>query len=52
MTLSDLLSKTGVQCIREVSPTTTVVEFKEGGARPASDLEKVLWEILRGRLEP
>jgi hypothetical protein len=51
MTLDQLMSKTGVACIREVSPTTIVIEYTNGSAHPATELERVLWGILRGRLD-
>jgi hypothetical protein len=36
----------GIKNIRTVSPTTTVVEFINGGVRRATDLEVTMWSLL------
>jgi hypothetical protein len=46
MTSNDLQSSTGVSKIRKVSTGTTVIEFSNGGVRPASSLELSLWDLL------
>jgi len=42
MTQAELLSASGVKTIRKVSLGTTVIEFTNGGVRPASGLELLL----------
>lgn len=36
----------GIKNLRTVSPTTTVVEFINGGVRRATDLEVTMWSLL------
>ena len=46
MTKHDLLAATGISNVHKVSENTTVLEFRTGGARPATDVEKRLLAIL------
>ncbi len=50
MTQAELTTTCGVRALREVSPTTTVVEFSNGSVRPATGLEKLLWDVVQTRL--
>jgi hypothetical protein len=48
MALTDLQGITGVAGIRTVSGCTNIIEYKDGGARPATELEVMLWRLLTG----
>lgn len=48
MTRLDVLSAIGASAIRKVSENTTVIEWKKGGARPATDVEQKLLGLLLG----
>ena len=52
MTKLDVLTAAGVSAIREVSENTTVLEFKGGGARPATAVERRLFGLLLGTTSP
>ena len=52
MTRLDVLAAIGATGVREVSEHTTVIEFKRGGARPATDIEKRLLGLLLGTASP
>lgn len=48
MTRDELTQATGVKRIYTVTKTTTVVEYANGYVRPATPLEKRLWQLLKG----
>lgn len=52
MTKLDVFAATGIQDVREVSEHTTVIEFKSGGARPATAVERKLFGLLLGTPSP
>lgn len=47
MTLIDMKDLLGINCIRKVSERTTVVEYKNGYASPATPLEIRMWDLLQ-----
>ena len=48
MTKLDVLSAIGASAVRVVSDNTTVIEWKNGGARPATAVEVKLLGLLLG----
>ena len=46
MSQADLFTMLGISSVHEVSEHTTVIEFKRGGARPATDIERRLFVLL------
>jgi hypothetical protein len=48
MTRLDVLSAIGASAIHVVSENTTVIEWKKGGARPATAVEIKLLGLLLG----
>jgi hypothetical protein len=47
MTMLDILSELGIQGLRKVSDSTTVVELKNGYCYPATQMEERMWNLLR-----
>lgn len=47
MTIFDMKDLLGINTIRKVSDRTTVVEYKDGSAFPASPLEIRMWDLLQ-----
>ena len=41
-----LQDNTGVLRLRKIGENVTVVEFTNGGVRPATDLEVRMWDVL------
>lgn len=46
MSIEELRQAAGIKAIRELSPTTTVVEYVNGHCSPATHLEIRLWKLL------
>lgn len=46
MSIDELRQAAGIRAVRELSPTTTVVEYANGHCSPATHLEIRLWKLL------
>ena len=44
--MQDFLAQAGISQVRKVSDSTTVIEYRSGGCRPATETEKQLFGLL------